>query len=612
MAPDPISDPLNPLIVQADRSVFLEAFNPRADAARAVLAPFAELVSSPEHLHTYRITPLSLWNAASAGLDAETMLAALGSHAKFPVPGNVATDVRELVGRWGRLRLEQADSALLLIAAPGDEALLSELARHKGVAPLLGERMAPTLYTVAPGARGELKRALMDAGWPVDDRAGYTEGAALAVTLAPGLRVRDYQQEAAQAFYQAGSERGGSGVIVLAPGSGKTVVGLLAMHLVGQRTLVLTTNRTSVNQWRRELLAKTGLLPEDVREYGPGTPGRRGASRSGSTLDLAPVTLCTYQMLTYRRVGRGGDGGADLADRSPADRSSDGSNSADGGTETPSPETSGQDEHPHMALIGAEEWGLIIYDEVHLLPAPVFRLTAGVQARRRLGLTATLVREDGREGDVFALIGPKRYDQPWKTLEAQGWIAPATCAEVRLRLDAAERSAYAVAPDREKHRLAATNPAKRRVLAALLARHPGAPTLVIGQFLDQLELMAADLEAPLITGKTPQSEREALFQAFREGRLGLLLLSKVGNFALDLPGAEVLVQVSGAFGSRQEEAQRLGRLLRPKGDGRAAHFYSLVTRETVEEDYAHHRQLFLAEQGYAYDILDEAELEVPA
>ncbi len=553
-------DPANPLIVQADRSVFLEAFNPRAEAARESLAPFAELVSSPEHLHTYRVTPLSLWNAAAAGMTAGQMVDALRRHAKFPVPGNVEHDIRELVGRWGRLRLLAHDAGLLLVADAADAPLLVELARQKAVGPLLGEPMSLGVYTVPLQHRGVLKTALLDAGWPLDDQAGYSDGSEFELTLSPGLEVRDYQREAAQAFYRGGSAEGGSGVVVLAPGSGKTVVGMVAMSLVGQRTLVLTTNRTSVAQWRRELLAKTDLLPEQISEYGPGRP-------------LTPVTLCTYQMLTHRRRGT-----------EPGDRSA----------------------YPHLGLIGASEWGLIIYDEVHLLPAPVFRITAEVQARRRLGLTATLVREDGREGDVFALIGPKRYDRPWKTLEAQGFIAPAECVEVRLALPVAERVSYAAAPDREKHRLASQNPDKRPLAAAILDAHPGAPALVIGQYLDQLELLAADLEAPLITGKTPQAERERLFQAFRERRLLTLVISKVGNFALDLPDAELLVQVSGAFGSRQEEAQRLGRLLRPKQDGRGATFYSLVTRETVEEDHAHHRQLFLAEQGYAYRILDAA------
>ncbi|CAM3179438.1 DNA helicase [Deinococcus saxicola] len=555
-------DPSNPLIVQADRSVFLEVFSPRADAARIAIAPFAELLSSPEHLHTYRITPLSLWNAASVGLTAVQMVDALTRHAKFPLPGNVAADIRELAGRWGRLRLEDHDSGLLLIVTKGDEVLLKELMRHQAIAPLLGDMMSEMVVTVPTAHRGLLKQALLEAGWPVDDQAGYIDGDAFAVPLSGALHVRDYQQAAAEAFYQAGSERGGSGVVVLAPGAGKTVVGMVAMSLLGQRTLILTTNRTSVNQWHRELLSKTQLLPDDVREYVPGKP-------------LAPVTLCTYQMLTHRRRGH-----------ASRDESA----------------------YPHMALIGASEWGLIIYDEVHLLPAPVFRLTAEVQARRRLGLTATLIREDGREGDVFALIGPKRYDPPWKTLEAQGWIAQANCVEVRLRLPPEERMTYAVAPDRIKHRLAAENPAKRAVIQRVMARHVRQPTLIIGQYLDQLELIGADLDVPVINGKMPQREREQLFQAFREGHVDVLILSRVGNFALDLPEAGVLIQVSGAFGSRQEEAQRLGRLLRPKTDGRAAHFYTLVTRETTEENFAHHRQLFLAEQGYAYSILDEHEV----
>jgi DNA excision repair protein ERCC-3 len=554
-----VLDPLNPLIVQADRSVFLEAFNPRAEAARQDIAPFTELISSPEHLHTYRVTPLSLWNAASAGMSAEQMVDALSRHAKFPLPENVAVDVRELAGRWGRLRLEPTDTALLLIVNAGDEALLSELMRHQAIRPLLGDVMSATVVTVPAAQRGVLKQALIEVGWPVDDQAGYTDGDAFEVALSAGLQVRDYQWEAAQAFYRAGSATGGSGVVVLAPGAGKTVVGLVAMSLIGQRTLILTTNRTSVNQWIRELLNKTELMPDEVREYAAGT-------------QAAPVTLCTYQMLTHRVRSH--------------------------------PEAE-ERHYPHMALIGEAEWGLIIYDEVHLLPAPVFRLTAEVQARRRLGLTATLIREDGREGDVFALIGPKRYDQPWKTLEVQGWIAQAHCTEVRLLLPPEERLAYAVAPDRDKHRLAAENPAKRTALQRVMARHAGQPTLIIGQYLDQLALIGADLDAPVMTGKTPQRERERLFQAFREGRVKLLILSKVGNFALNLPDAEVLIQVSGAFGSRQEEAQRLGRLLRPKADGRAAHFYTLVSRETSEEDFAHHRQLFLAEQGYAYHILDE-------
>lgn len=549
-------DPLNPLIVQADRSIYLEVHNERAEAARAAIAPFAELEKSPEHLHTYRITPLSLWNAASAGVPPEAMVAALEEYAKFPVPPNVATDVRELGARWGRLKLVEAGSALALQVAEGDAPLLLEVSRHKKVAPLLGARLGERAVALPLAHRGLLKQALLEVGWPVEDLAGYADGLAFPIGLAEDLDVRDYQAQAAHAFYQAGSNSGGSGVVVLPPGAGKTVVGMVAMSLVGQRSLVLTTNRTSVNQWRRELLSRTSLGPDDVAEYGPGKH------------QLAPVTLATYQMLTGRtRAG----------------------------------------EYPHMDLFRVQDWGLIVYDEVHLLPAPIFRLTAEVQARRRLGLTATLIREDGREGDVFSLIGPKRYDLPWKDLEGRGWIATAECCEVRVRLPESERVAYALAEEREKFRLAAENPRKRDLTRAILELHAGQPALVIGQYLGQLELIAQDLEAPLITGATPQREREGLFDAFRAGTVTRLVLSKVGNFALDLPEAQVLVQVSGTFGSRQEEAQRLGRLLRPKARGESAQFYSLVTRETREEDFAHHRQLFLAEQGYAYRVSDEAE-----
>ncbi len=376
--------------------------------------------------------------------------------------------------------------------------------------------------------------------------------------------MRDYQREAAEAFFAGGDVRGGSGVVVLPPGSGKTIVGMAAMALLGQSTLILTTNRTSVNQWRRELLSKTDVTAEQIAEY---TGERKG---------IAPITISTYQMLTHRPEKDGG--------------------------------------FPHLRLFAEREWGLIIYDEVHLLPAPVFRATAEIQARRRLGLTATLVREDGREADVFSLIGPKKYDVPWRDLERRGWIAEAACNEVRVNLPDELRMDYAIAETREKYRIAAENPRKLPLLRSIMEQHPGAPTLVIGQYLAQLQYIADNLAAPLITGKTPQREREKLFDAFRRGELAadrdrpLLVLSKVGNFALDLPDAELLVQVSGTFGSRQEEAQRLGRILRPNADGRQSHFYTIVTRDTQELDFAHNRQLFLAEQGYSYRILDADEL----
>jgi DNA excision repair protein ERCC-3 len=529
-------DPANPLIVQADRSIFLEVHNDRAENARAAIAPFAELEKSPEHLHTYRITPLSLWNAASSGVRPDAMIAALEGFAKYPVPENVIADLRDLAGRWGRLKLLEAGTQLALEAGETDRALLLELTRHKRVSPLLAGNLGANAMAVPLANRGLLKQVLLELGWPVEDLAGFTEGLEFPVDLADRLRVRDYQTAAANAFHLAGSKAGGSGVIVLPPGSGKTVVGILAMNLVGQRTLVLTTNRTSVAQWRREILEKTQLSPDDVLEYGPDRKG------------MGPVTLCTYQMLTHRKKARGSKG--ESAD-------------SEGNGKVGPPE-----EYPHMELFKSSEWGLIIYDEVHLLPAPVFRMTAEVQARRRLGLTATLIREDGREGDVFSLIGPKRYDLPWKDLESQGWIATAACCEVRSRLPEAERLTYAVSEEAVKFRIAAENPVKRDLVAKILELHHDAPTLVIGQYIGQLELLAADLECPLITGQTKQADRERIFQGFRDGAIKRIVLSKVGNFALDLPEAQVLVQVSGAFGSRQEEAQRLGRLLRPKRAGR--------------------------------------------
>jgi DNA excision repair protein ERCC-3 len=563
-----VFDAGNPLIVQADRSIYLETFSPRAEEARAAISPFAELEKSPEHLHTYRLTPLSLWNAASSGQESGTMVEALRRFSKFPVPDNVVTDIQELVARWGRIQLLEASGALALEVQPGDEALLLELSKQKRVAPLLGERLAKRSFAVPLLHRGLIKQELLEVGWPVEDLAGYSDGLDLPVALASSLSVRAYQQGAAEAFFLAGSRQGGSGVVVLPPGAGKTVVGLVAMTMVAQRTLVLTTNRTSVSQWQRELLDKTTLTHDDIAEYSP------------RSKKMAAVTLCTYQMLTTRKRQRKVEG------------------------EVPAEELA---VYPHMQLFRQQDWGLIIYDEVHLLPAPIFRLTAEVQARRRLGLTATLIREDGREGDVFSLIGPKRFDVPWKELEQSGWIAHAHCCEVRLRLSEEERLSYAVAEEQQKFRIAAENPRKRELIEKILELHQGEPCLVIGQYLHQLELIATDLDAPLITGETPQAERERLFDAFREGRLKTLVLSKVGNFALDLPDAQVMIQVSGAFGSRQEEAQRLGRVLRPKRRGVSASFYSLVTRETKEEDFAHHRQLFLTEQGYQYKIMDEAD-----
>ncbi len=557
-------DPAAPLIVQSDGTLLLDPRSPRFGTARDAIAPFAELEASPEDMHRYRISALSLWSAAAAGLAAEELERRLRAFARYPPPASVLARLRDRIGRWGRLRLVAEGDELRLLA--DEAALLDELAEREEIAALLGPARGPLARAVPAEGRGPLKQALTAAGWPVEDLAGYVEGAPLPVQLREErFALRDYQREAAAAFYQRGAARGGSGVVVLPPGAGKTLVGLAALALVEQHTLILTTSNTSVQQWRRELLARTDLLPEQVGEY------------TGAEKRIAPVTLSTYQMLTFRSERDGG--------------------------------------FPHLRLCTERPWGLLVYDEVHSLPAPVFRATAAIQARRRLGLTATLIREDGREGDVFALIGPKRYELPWRELERRGWIAPAACTEVRLGLPEDERLAYATAEPREQPRLAAVNPRKLPLLRAILEQHGSAPTLVIGQYLDQLQHIADNLAAPLITGRTPQAERERLFAAFRRGEIGsplldrpLLVISKVGNFALDLPDAELLVQVSGTFGSRQEEAQRLGRVLRPKPDGRHAFFYTLVTRETREQEFAHKRQLFLAEQGYRYEVRDEEEV----
>ncbi len=556
-------DPANPLIVQGDRSVLVEVDNPRYAEARDALAPFAELEKSPEHIHTYRLTPLSLWNAAAAGMTAEAMIEVLRKYSKFPLPSNLPIDITEQVSRYGRVRLEREGEHLRLICP--DIPLLEELARQPKVRTYLGERLDSSSFRVDQAFRGVLKQALITVGYPAEDLAGYTEGASLPIHLrsiaTSGLPfvVRDYQRDAVDIFYAGGDVRGGSGVIVLPCGAGKTIVGLAAMAKMQKSTLVLTTGITAVKQWRREILDKTELRDDQVAEY------------TGESKEIGPVTIATYQILTHRN-----------------DKT---------------------EEYPHFQLFDQRDWGLIVYDEVHLLPAPVFRVTANIQARRRLGLTATLIREDGREGDVFTLIGPKKYDVPWRELETKGWIAEANCTEIRVALPEPVRMEYAVAEWRDKYRIASENHAKDEVVAKLLQRYPSSRVLIIGQYLRQLRQLRDRFGLPLITGQTNNSERETLYNQFRSGEVRHLILSKVGNFALDLPDANVLIQVSGTFGSRQEEAQRLGRILRPKSSGEVAHFYTVVTRDTRELDFAHHRQLFLTEQGYSYEILDETDLD---
>ncbi|MGN0064221.1 MAG: DNA repair helicase XPB [Nocardioides sp.] len=540
-----------PLIVQSDKTLLLEVDHPSAAECRKAIAPFAELERSPEHIHTYRLTPLGLWNARAAGHDAEQVVDALLTWSRYAVPHALLVDVAETMGRYGRLRLDKHPSHGLVLSST-DRAVLEEVLRAKKVAGMLGERVDPDTVVVHPSERGNLKQALLKLGWPAEDFAGYVDGEAHAIDLVEdGWGLRPYQSEAADSFWH-----GGSGVVVLPCGAGKTIVGAAAMARAGATTLILVTNTVSARQWKDELVRRTSLTEDEIGEY------------SGSVKEVRPVTIATYQVLTTRRKGV----------------------------------------YPHLELLDARDWGLIVYDEVHLLPAPIFRMTADLQARRRLGLTATLVREDGREGEVFSLIGPKRYDAPWKDIEAQGYIAPAECVEVRVTLPESERITYATAEPEERYRLASCTHHKVDVVQRLVDTHPGQPTLVIGQYIDQLDEVAAVLDAPVIKGETPVKERQRLFDAFRAGEIDLLVVSKVANFSIDLPSAEVAIQISGSFGSRQEEAQRLGRLLRPKGGGRSAHFYTIVSRDTVDAEFAQNRQRFLAEQGYAYTITDADDL----
>ncbi len=540
-----------PLIVQSDKTVLLEVDHPDATDARHAIAAFAELDRAPEHMHTYRLTPLGLWNARAAGLDAEQVLDTLLKYSRFPVPHSLLIDIEETMSRYGRLRLEK-DEIHGLVMRTDDFPVLEEVIRAKKIGELLGPRIDPMTVVVHASQRGALKQLLLKIGWPAEDLAGYVDGTPHPIALdEAGWSLRPYQKLAVENFWA-----GGSGVVVLPCGAGKTLVGAAAMAVSNTTTLILVTNTVSARQWKQELLKRTSLTEAEIGEY------------SGAVKEVRPVTIATYQVLTMKRGGL----------------------------------------HPHLELLDANDWGLIVYDEVHLLPAPVFRMTADLQARRRLGLTATLVREDGREGEVFSLIGPKRYDAPWKDIEAQGYIAPADCVEVRVDLPKDERMAYAMAEDADKYRLCATSLTKTDVVEELVAAHRDEQLLVIGQYIDQLDEIGERIGAPVIKGETPVKERQRLFDAFRAGEVHTLVVSKVANFSIDLPEASVAIQVSGSFGSRQEEAQRLGRLLRPKADGRSARFYTLVARDTIDQDFAAKRQRFLAEQGYAYRIMDVKDL----
>ena len=570
-APTPTGVPgiaAGPLIVQGDRTILAEVASPRYTEARDALVRFAELVKSPEHVHTYRITPLSIWNACAAGESADQIIRALTELSRYPVPDHISSEIQDYAARFGSLTLQRDAAGLVLRCR--DKGLADLISADKHASILLTRRIADTAFVVAPETRGQLKLALIRIGYPVDDQAGYAAGEAFGFSLrrqmasrARPFDPRPYQTAAAEAFHMGGSERGGSGVIVLPCGAGKTIVGMLCMNKLQTSTLVLTTCITAVRQWIAELIDKTDIDPSLIGEY------------TGQRKEVRPITIATYQMLTHR--------GRTAAIPDPAE------------DEEIAP-------YPHLSLFNERDWGLIVYDEVHLLPAPVFQVTASLQARRRLGLTATLVREDGKEDDVFALIGPKKYDVPWKEMEKQGWIAKAVCTEIRVPLPEALRTSYAVADARTKFRMASENPAKTEQVKAILAAHPGEPALVIGMYLDQLAAIARPLGLPVLTGATPQHVRDKLYEDFRNGKIRVLAVSKVANFAVDLPEASLAIQVSGTFGSRQEEAQRLGRILRPKELGNQAYFYSLVSRDTVEQDFALKRQLFLCEQGYAYAI----------
>ena len=542
-----------PLIVQSDKTVLLEIDHEQAQEARTALAPFAELERAPEHVHTYRITPLALWNARAAGHDAEQVMDVLETYSRFPVPQPLLIDIADTMDRYGRLKLIKHPAHGLVLETT-DRAVLTEIRRHKKIKPMLGAEIDEDSVVVHPSERGRLKQELLKVGWPAEDLAGYVDGEAHPIELSQEheeWQLRDYQEMAADSFWE-----GGSGVVVLPCGAGKTMVGAASMAKAKATTLILVTNTIAGRQWKDELVRRTSLTEDEIGEY------------SGEKKEIRPVTIATYQVVTRKSKG----------------------------------------EYRALELFDSRDWGLIIYDEVHLLPAPVFRMTSDLQSRRRLGLTATLVREDGREGDVFSLIGPKRYDAPWKDIESQGWIAPADCTEVRVQLTEAERMVYATAEQSDKYRLAATTPTKTKVVRKIMDMHPDEPTLIIGAYIDQLEEIAEELDVPVIDGKTGNAKREKLYQQFRDGELKTLVVSKVANFSIDLPGASVAIQISGTFGSRQEEAQRLGRILRPKPDGGGAFFYSIVARDTLDSDYAAHRQRFLAEQGYGYRIVDSFDL----
>jgi len=548
-----------PVIVQSDKTLLLEVNNPQFENARNAISPFSELEKSPEHIHTYRITPLSLWNAAASGLDADKIIENLSQYSKYDIPDTVHTTIKEQMQRYGLLKLVMSGDDLLLTSQ--DPALINEILYNKKLQNYVIEKSGENNLIVKKNFRGHIKQALIKIGFPVEDLAGYEEGDPCSISIrqpepsGAGLEFRDYQLSAVDAFHQGGGPEGGSGVVVLPCGAGKTIIGIGVMDVLQTETLILVTNTIALRQWRDELLDKTTLTEDMIGEY------------SGDKKEIKPITIATYNILTYRKNKKEG--------------------------------------FLHFELFNSKNWGLIIYDEVHLLPAPVFRLTSEIQTKRRLGLTATLIREDGLESDVFSLIGPKKYDMPWKLLEKSSWIATALCYEVRVELPEDIRMQYSVSRDREKFRIASENARKIEFARKILDYHSDSNILIIGQYISQLEEFQRIFGFHLITGTTPLQEREDLYKRFRNGEIKCLIVSKVANFSIDLPDANVAVQISGTFGSRQEEAQRLGRILRPKKNDNTAYFYTIITSNSVEEKFAHNRQLFLTEQGYTYSIMNE-------
>ncbi len=623
--------PSKPMIVQGDGTILLEVESDSYSECRDWLSRFAELVKSPEHIHTYKITPIAIWNAAASGLKSQKVLEVLVTFSKYPLPQNIVTDIHDWFSRYGKIKLEKmADekrndvqpininntsclinshhiNVNLLVLSSFDDILITEIYSNKSINKYVLYKLDSNNLLIDAECRGRIKNALIKIGYPVEDLVGYVTGDPLPIKLRDKITstgekfgLRRYQYEASEAFYVSGSERGGSGVVVMPCGAGKTIVGIDIMSKICQETLIIGSSTVGVRQWIRELVEKSFIDRKMIGEY------------TGDLKELKPITVTTYQCLTYRSTKtqdkkKEQRSFNETGEKNDMDDSSkiihdklyiidnNAKNNKYGNSDY---ETHEQKIYPHLEIFKAKNWGLIIYDEVHLLPAPVFRITADIQAKRRLGLTATLVREDSMEDDVFSLIGPKKFDSPWKELEKQGWIAEASCYEIRIGMDYDYRMKYATSPLRMKYRTAAENPRKIDVVKRLISEHKGEDNiLVIGDYIDQLTQISSLMNAPIITGKTPNSERERIYSLFRDGEIKLLVVSKVANYAINLPDANVAIQISGTFGSRQEEAQRLGRILRPKKPNKQAYFYTIVSKDTVDQDYASKRQTFSNRKG---------------